>query len=83
LFKELGTKLTQSLSHPNFCLADIPAGGDLAMMVYHHLHAYFPVDRDQLLEYAEAEFSFDPTSSASVTTQESREESTQNATECH
>ena len=61
---------TESMIILNFRLADIPAGGDPAMMVYHHLRAYFPVDRDQILEYAEAEFSFDPTSSASVATQE-------------
>ena len=54
----------------NFCLADVSQGGDPAFMTYHHLHAYFPIQKDQFLEYVEINFSFDPTSSASITTQE-------------
>jgi hypothetical protein len=61
---------TDSIIILNFRLADVPAGGDPAFMVYHHLRAYFPVERDQVLEYVETEFSFDPSSSASVSTQE-------------
>ena len=61
---------TDSIIILNFRLADIPAGGDLAVMVYHHLQAYFPAERDQVIEYMDIDFSFDPTSSASVATQE-------------
>jgi hypothetical protein len=60
---------TDSLVILNFRLADIPQGGDPAFMVYHHLHAYFPANRDQILEYIEVTFSFDPTSSISIATQ--------------
>jgi hypothetical protein len=60
---------TDSLIILNFRLADIPAGGDPAFMVYHHLRAYFPVEKDQVLEYVEIPFSFDPSSSMSIATQ--------------
>lgn len=61
---------TASVAILNFRLADIPQGGDPAFMVYHHLHAYFPEQKDQVLQYFDIDFSFDPSSSASVSTQE-------------
>jgi len=61
---------TNSMIILNFRLADVSQGGDPAFMAYHHLRAYFPIQRDQILEYVEIDFSFDPTSSASITSQE-------------
>jgi hypothetical protein len=61
---------TASIAILNFRLADIPEGGDPAFMVYHHLYAYFPEQKNQLLKYYDIDFSFDPSSSVSIATQE-------------
>jgi hypothetical protein len=61
---------TDSILILNFRLADVPEGGDPAFMVYHFLKAYFPEQKSQVLEYVEIAFGFDPTSTASVATQE-------------
>lgn len=63
---------TDSIIILNFRLADVPIGGDPALMVFHHLQAYFPEARDQVLKYLDIEFSFDPSSSASVASQEKK-----------
>ena len=60
---------TESLLIINFHLSDVAAGGDPAVMVHHYLQAYFPSARDQVLQYEEVSFSFDPASSPSVETQ--------------
>lgn len=44
----------------NLRLTDIGDGGDPAVMVYHYLQSWFPKDSNQVLDYLEINFSFNP-----------------------